>query len=53
MKDAYKKNELKQVVGHTVVPHIDIVADKYFFVDAQETKEYLTLSEDGYQIRHY
>jgi hypothetical protein len=53
MKDAYKKNELKQVVGHTVVPHINIVDDTYFFVDAQETKEYLTLSEDGYQIHHY
>jgi predicted phosphodiesterase len=53
MKDAYEKDQLKQVVGHTVVKHINIVEDKYFFVDAQETKEYVTLSANGYDIHHY
>lgn len=53
MKDAYNKEQLKQVVGHTVFKHISIIEGKYFFVDAQESGEYLTISESGHNIHSY
>jgi predicted phosphodiesterase len=53
LKDAYNKEQLKQVVGHTVFKHINIVEERYFFVDAQESGEYLTLSENVHDIHHY
>jgi predicted phosphodiesterase len=53
LKDAYHKDELKQVVGHTVFKHITIIEERYFFVDAQETREYVTLSANGHGIHSY
>jgi predicted phosphodiesterase len=53
LNDAYKKEEFKQVAGHTVFKHITIMEERYFFVDAQETREYLTLSNNSHQIHSY
>jgi len=46
-KNAYRYETLRQVVGHTRMPHLDIIKDRYFFIDTMDgSKEYLIL-EDG------
>ena len=46
-KNAYKYEIIKQVVGHTRVERIEIVKDRYFFIDTLDSsREYLVV-EDG------
>ena len=53
MQDAYQKGELKQVVGHTVFKNITVVNNNFFFTDAQETRQYLTITDEHYQVHTY
>lgn len=47
MKNAYRYETIKQVVGHTTVRKLEITKDRFFFIDTLGTsKEYLIL-DDG------
>ena len=45
-KNAYKYETIKQVVGHTRVEKIEIIKDRYFFIDTLDSsREYLIVEE--------
>jgi hypothetical protein len=52
MSNAYKFDELRQVVGHTQYKKITIVKGQYYFTDAPESGEYLYIEDNAISIRN-
>lgn len=46
-KNAYKYETIKQVVGHTRVERVEIVKDRYFFIDTMDASREYLIVEDG------
>ncbi|MBE7173525.1 MAG: metallophosphoesterase [Williamsia sp.] len=46
-KNAYKYESIKQVVGHTRVEKIEIVKDRYYFIDTLDSSREYLIVEDG------
>jgi hypothetical protein len=50
-KNAFDYEHLKQVVGHTQMRKLEIVADRYFFIDTMgASREYMILNEGGVRV---
>lgn len=51
MSNAYKYDEIRQVVGHTQYKQILIIKDHYCFTDAPDSGEYLSIIDDQFLVR--
>lgn len=46
-KNAYNYETIKQVVGHTKVKNLEIVKDRYFFIDTMDSSREYLIIENG------
>lgn len=47
IKDAYRSQTIRQVVGHTTVRKLEIIKDRFFFIDTMGTSQEYFILNDG------
>ena len=52
MKDAYRYETIRQVVGHTTMRKLEIIKERFFFIDTMGTSQEYLIVNDGLVTVH-